>query len=199
MDKGSRGLFVVLYGVEGVGKTRQLDLLEDKMEEMGVPYKKISYPLLNLDPTGSKLKKALWDTKNPLPEEQMQELFAQNRRDFQPTLKSWLDSGVCVIAENYKGTGIAWGLTRGVPQARLDELGMDQIDPDIGIVIDGPIRDDAPEGTIYENEQENYQLRKMFNILADKYGWVRVGGDAPMLTVAGRIWAIVRPALMASR
>lgn len=199
MDKGSRGLFVVLYGVEGVGKTKQLELLEDKIEEMRVPYKKLAYPLLNLEPTGPQLRKALWDTAHLTPEEKMQEMFAQNRRDFQPTLKSWLDSGVTVIAENYKGTGIAWGLTRNVPQEKLDELGKDQIDPDIAIVIDGPIRDDEGDGTIYENEQEKYALRKMFNILADKYGWIRVGGDAPMLTVAGRIWAVVRPALMASR
>jgi hypothetical protein len=35
----------------------------------------------------------------------------------------------------------------------------------------------------------------MYLAMADKYGWIRVGGDAPILTVAGRIWTVVKLAL----
>lgn len=190
---------MVVYGPDGVGKTRQLDLLEDKLRELRVPCKKIAYPIFDLEPSGPQLKRLLWDKKNITPEEKMQLMFAENRKAFQPTLTSWLDSGVTVIAENYKGTGMAWGITRGVALEKIEEMSKDQIDPDISIVIDGPIREQDPDGTIYESENERYLLRKTFNTLADKFGWVRVGGDAPMLTVSGRIWAVVRPALMVRR
>jgi thymidylate kinase len=103
-----------------------------------------------------------------------------------------------VLAEDYKGTGIVWGVTRGLPIAKMEEMNMDFIEPDISILIDGPRRLDLRpgEGHIYQqDEDEWYRARKVYLQMADKYGWVRVGGDAPILTVADRIWAVIRPVL----
>ena len=194
-----KGLFIVLYGPDGVGKSRQVDLLEERLREQGIMYRKLRYPLYDLKPTGPKLDEILHKHKATLPEDQMQEMFAQNRRDFEPTLKSWINSGVCVVAENYTGTGLAWGSVRGVPMARMEEINKGIIEPDVAIFVDGPKRADLTEGHPYgteDNEDEWYRLRKIYLQLADKYGWVRVGGDAPILIVANRIWAVVRPVLV---
>lgn len=193
-----KGLFIVLYGPSGVGKTKQLDLLEERLKHEGVNCKRVEYPLYNLAEAGPKLKRILWKRDKMLSEDQMQDLFAQNRRDFEPTLKSWLNSGVTVLAEDYKGTGMVWGITRGLDPVKMEKMSKEFLDPDVSILLDGPRRLDLRpgEGHVYQQDEEEwYKARKNYLAMADKYGWVRVGADAPILTVASRIWAVVKLAL----
>src|SRR3972149_8853675 len=89
-----KGLFVVLYGPDGVGKSRQMELIEERLREQGVMYRRLRYPIYDLKPTGSRLDEMLHKNKKPLEEEKMQELFAQNRRGFEPTLRSLFKSRV---------------------------------------------------------------------------------------------------------
>jgi dTMP kinase len=135
-----KGLFIVLYGPSGVGKTKQLELLEDRLRQEGVAFQRVEYPIYDLKEAGPKLKRIIWRKEKALPEEEMQLLFAKNRRDFEPTLKSWLNSGVTVLAEDYKGTGMVWGVTRGLTVQRMEEINKDFPDPDLSILIDGPRR-----------------------------------------------------------
>jgi thymidylate kinase len=181
-----------------VGKSKQLDLLEERFAKLKVTTKRVEYPVYHLKPTGPILKKILWGQDRRREEEEMQRLFVENRKDFEPTLRSWLGAGMTVLAEDYKGTGMVWGVTRGLTVAKMEELNRDFIEPDISILVDGPRRLDLRpgEGHIYQqDEDEWYRARKVYLQMADKYGWVRVGGDAPILTVAERIWAVIRPVL----
>jgi thymidylate kinase len=195
-------MFIVLYGPSGVGKTKQLDLLEDKLESQGISCKRVEYPIYKLKEAGPGLEKILWGKAPKVGEEEMQRLFAQNRQDFEPELLKWLESGMTVLAEDYKGTGMVWGATRGVSEQKMEEMNHNFIDPDVSILIDGPRRLDLRpgEGHIYNTDEEEwYKARKNYLLMADKYGWVRVGGDAPVLTVANRIWNIVRLVMMCMR
>ncbi len=199
---GKKGLFIVIYGPSGVGKSKQMGLLEEQMKQLGITYKRLEYPIYEVGEAGKKLKRLIWKQDPQPSEEQMQELFAKNREDFEPTLKSWLESGVNVLAENYKGTGMVWGVTRGVPPEKMEEINRASLEPDVSIVIDGPRRQDLRpgEGHIYNTDEEEwYRARKVYVQMADKYGWVRVGGDAPIITVAGRIWTVVKLALARGR
>lgn len=197
---GKKGLFIVIYGPSGVGKTKQLDLLEEKLKALGTSVKRVEYPTYKIGEAGPRLEKIIWRKVPKPPEEEMQKLFAQNRRDIEDNLGSWLASGVTVIAEDYKGSGVVWGLTRGMSMIKIEEINKDFREPDISILIDGPRRKDLRpgEGHIYNmNEDEWYAARKNYLAMADKYGWVRVEADAPILTVADRIWSIIRPVLAA--
>ncbi len=190
----ARGLFVVLYGPEGVGKSRQAGLLEERLRDEGVLVRRVRYPVYEAGKTGAQLDEMLHRKKISLDEKDMQKLFAKNRKEFEPTLKAWLNSGMTVIAEGYKGTGIVWGVTRGLTVEQMDEINEDTLDPDLSIYIDGPMRTEmADPAHPYGDEEEWYQLRKTYFQMADRYGWIRVGGDAPILTVASRIWAVVKP------
>jgi len=194
------GLFIVLYGPSGVGKTKQLDLLEDRLQQERISCRRVEFPIYDLGEAGPKLKKILWKQARSLPEEEMQNLFAQNRRDFEPTIRSWLEAGVTVLAEDYKGTGVVWGVNRGVPLDKMEEVNKEFLDPDVSVLIDGPRRLDLRpgEGHLYNTDEEEwYRARKVYLQMADRYGWIRIGGDAPFLTVAGRIWSVVKLALAA--
>lgn len=195
-----KGLFIAIYGPDGMGKGRQLELLEERLKEKKILTKSFRYPVYDLVPSGKELDDILHKRKSRLPEEEMQKLFAKNRKEFEPTLKSWLDSGITVVAENYKGTGMVWGTVRGLSVEQMEEINKDTLNPDIAIYLDGPKREDMMPGHPYgvdtaEGEEEWYRVRKAYLAMADRYGWVRVGGDAPMLTVANRIWAIVKPVI----
>lgn len=194
----NKGLLIVLYGPDGVGKSQQISLLEEKLRDQNFLCRTLRYPVYD-SVSGKELDEKLHKRGGSVSEQQMQELFAKNRQEFEPTLRSWLDSGVTVITENYKGTGVAWGMVRGLPMEKMEEINRGTLDPDIAIFVDGPKRaevfvDGHPYAT-EEGDDEWYRLRKVYSQLADKYGWVRVGGDAPLLTVASRVWAVVRPVL----
>ncbi len=191
-----RGVFIALYGPDGAGKSKQMGLLEEQLRKKGILCKSFRYPVYELKPTGPKLDDILHRSRKKLPEHDMQQLFAQNRKDFEPTLKSWLDSGVCVIAENYKGTGLVWGTVRGLTLEQMEDINKDMLEPDLSIYLDGPRRTDMPPEHPYgidETDDEWYQVRNKYYELSDKYGWVRISSDAPMLTVQNRIWAVVKP------
>ena len=190
-----KGLFIVVYGPSGVGKSKQLELLEERFTALHMPVKRVEYPLYELKPTGTDLKKVVWGQLK-MDEEKLQELFAQNRKDNEQNLKNWLNAGLTVLAEDYKGTGMVWGTVREVSSQKLMELNSGFLEPDISILIDGPRRLDLRpgEGHIYNTDEEEwYRARKVYLQMADKYGWIRVGADAPILTVAGRIWSVIKP------
>jgi dTMP kinase len=189
-----KGLFICIYGPDGAGKATQARLLEDKIRDYGCMVRKVRYPVYSQQPSGPKLDHIIHKKGKALDEVEMQKLFSQNREDFEPTLESWLGSGVCVIAENYKGTGIVWGVERGLSVEQMEEINRDNIDPDISIVLDGPRREEILDHP-YGDQEEWYKVRKIYLQMADRYGWVRVGADAPILTVANRVWAVVKPVL----
>lgn len=192
-----RGLFVVIYGPSGVGKSKQLEILDDTLHRMGVSSRVVKFPIYEIKPTGAELERLVHGGGRLLPEEKMQEIFAANRKSFEPTICNWLDAGVTVLAEDYKGTGVAWGMVRGMSLEQMERINSDQLDPDLAILMDGPKRvERAAMDHPYGSEEEWYKIRKTYLQLADRYGWIRVGADAPVLTVAGRIFAIVRPVLM---
>jgi dTMP kinase len=189
-----KGVFVAIYGPEGVGKATQAKLLEDRVRSLGKLVKRVRYPVYTQKPSGPLLDEILHKKGKKLEEEEMQRLFSRNREEFEPTLETWLQSGVCVLAENYKGTGIVWGVSRGIDALKMEEINRDNIDPQVSIVIDGPKREDFA-GHPYGDDEEWYAVRKTYLQMADKFGWVVVGGDAPVLVVANRVWAVVKPAL----
>jgi thymidylate kinase len=192
---GGRGLLIAVYGPSGVGKSKQIELLGEKLKEERVPFKYVVFPIFELGEGGKKLKRVVYQKERPLPEEEMQKLFTENRMEFEPTMRKWLDSGVTVIAEDYVGTGIVWGVTRGMTLERIEEINKDFTPPDVSLLIDGPRRLDLRpgEGHIYQNDEEEwYRARKVYLQMADKYGWIRVGADAPILTVANRIWTVIK-------
>src|SRR5476651_1712670 len=101
-----KGKFIVLYGANNLGKSTQVEMLIQSLEDKNIPVKKLKYPVYDLEPTGPRLNAVLRQGLK-LPEEEVQELFAQNRRDYQEKLQKDLDDGYWIISEDYKGTGIA--------------------------------------------------------------------------------------------
>ena len=180
-------------------------MLGEKWEELGLPYKKIKYPIYDLEPTGSLINSVLREGKE-MSEADLQKNFAQNRVDFQPQLEKWLKEGYWVFAEDYKGTGFAWGLTREVSRDLLDEYNRDLLEPDLAILLDGERfvsgierrhRNEAVEAERRgpKNEEIEQGLweknREIHQNLGEEMGWVKVESGGSKKEVHERIMEVI--------
>lgn len=136
----NRGLFIALYGANNLGKSTQIEMLSGFFEEAGIDCVRIKYPRYDSE-TGRVINQVLRGENGlriQMDEEQLQWLFGLDRERYQDILwhilnyeKKW------VLAEDYMGTGIAWGLTRGVDRELLFHFNENLMPPDVSILLDG--------------------------------------------------------------
>lgn len=184
----------MLYGANNLGKSRQTDLLQQALEERGISTQIIKYPVYDLEPTGPILD-AILRKGAPKPLElEFQKIFTQNRLDFEPAIKSYLKSGRWVIAEDYKGTGIAWGMSRGAPLEELEKMNTPLLPEDLAIVLWGQRFSEGKEaGHINEVDDGLWRRAQGTHLfLAYRYGWELVYATGEAMKVHQEIWALVR-------
>lgn len=195
MDKIiTTGKFIVLYGANNLGKSTQIELLANRLHEHLLPLLTIKYPLYHLKPTGPRINSILRDPNHKerhLDEISFQKIYAQNRMDFQQTLISVLNSGINVLAEDYLGTSIAWGMTRGGTQKDLEEINSGLIQPDLELLLDGERFMSTIEKT-HRNESDKYKVwqknREIHLKLAEDYNWKIINANQTRKQVHKQIW-----------
>ena len=121
-----RGKMIAIYGINGIGKTTQMELLVEYLKSKGKNAIRLKYPIYDLKSEGPFIHKYLRDPefrqRNELNAEALQKKYADNRERYEPELKRKLDAGIWIVAEDYTGTGIAWGLTRGADFEYLEKI-----------------------------------------------------------------------------
>lgn len=188
-----KGKFVVIYGANNLGKSTQARMLVDCLKDKGIDAVYIKYPIYDLAPTGPEINDILRG-KKPLPEEEdLQKLFVQNRKDYEPKLKEMLDKGTWVIAEDYKGTGIAWGMVRGLKVEDLEKLNEGLLDEDLGILLNGErFKHSVEKGHINEENEKVWKKAQEKHLeLGEKYGWKKINANQDKEKVVEEIWEIV--------
>lgn len=172
----SKGRLVTLYGINNIGKTTQAKRLVERLNNEGVKAKYVKYPVYDIEPTGPFLNKVLRGGEQKITEDELQLWFIMNRYQFQPELKKWLEEGYTVIAEDYIGTGIAWGEAKGLDRVWLEESNKFLMKEDLAILFQGKRDLSALEsGHVHEeNEELIEKCRVVLEELADKYAWKRL-------------------------
>ncbi len=196
----SRGLFLVVYGANNLGKSEQTKRLATLLISEGNQILVIKYPIYHLEPTGPKINKILRDPLDPdrnLSEFEFQKLYAQNRKDFQEVIVDLLNAGVSVIAEDYTGTGLSWGMTRGVKLDDLEIINEGLLKPDLAILLEGD-RFNAGVEVGHRNESDIDQVweknRQAHHFLAEKYRWEVVNANYSIDEVHQAIVNVVQKA-----
>lgn len=192
-----RGMMVVIYGPNNLGKSEQIGRLTKALSREGVPVKQIKYPIYDLEPTGPQINGIL-RLGQPSTEENLQGLFVQNRRDYEPQLLRDLSSGLWVTAEDYKGTGIAWGVTKGVSLKRLEEMNAGLREEDLAILLYGD-----RFGTGHEMHHRHEGDPEIWNramevhlMLAERYNWQKVFANRPAIDIHNEVMALVKEELL---
>ncbi len=187
-----KGKLITLYGINNIGKSTQAGLLVKKLNEVGHKAVHIKYPIYDLAPTGPLLNDILRGGKQNISEEELQTIFVQNRIDFEPTLIDTLESGTTVVAEDYIGTGIAWGAAKGADLEWLEAINAPLLKEDLVIYMYGNRFTEAQESDhIHEsNDDLMKKCAEVYELLAKKYNWKGVKVEGGIDDVFKLIWQI---------
>lgn len=151
-----------------------------------------------MKPTGPLIDEILRSgKKQKISEEELQLLFVLNRYQFQPTLQKWLSQGKIVVAEDYRYTGVAWGVSKGANQRELEDMNRFLLKEDVVILMKGNRTLTAKEkGHLHEERDELVsRCAKVFQRLAKKYHWKKVQVSLDKDETERRIWNVVKTRL----
>lgn len=188
------GKLIVIYGGNNSGKTTQAKLLVDwlKKEDKKAAY--LKYPIYE-SPIGKRINGILREGKEKnISETEFQELYYQNRKDYEPHLKKMLNDEMIVVAEDYIGTSLAWGSAKGADYGYLKKLNSDLIHEDCAILLDGARFPDGKEkGHIHEeNDALMEAVRLRHQKIGKELGWLFVNANRKKEDVFNDVIAAVK-------
>lgn len=193
-------MLIALYGINNIGKSTQVKHLVSLFREKGFTVEYIKYPVYSLKPSGELLDYYLRNPQAPrIDGKAFQELYIQNRKDYEPELKRLLTTNDVVLAEDYIGTGLAWGMTQGVDPEWLERRNREELTvrADLEILMDGE-RFFTGKEKGHLNEENDLQIehcRRHFLSLAKRFGWPVVDANQPKEKVTNDLLAVIEPSL----
>ena len=125
----NKGNLVVIDGVDGSGKTTQVNLLSKYLAEKNIPYEVISFPQYGKNEYSKKIKDYLEGHLGKLAEVDpyfIAKEYASDRLTAKDLIKSWLMMGKLVIANRYVSASKAH-LGANLPDEKKEEF-MEWID-----------------------------------------------------------------------
>ena len=125
------------------------------MNGIGINAEYKKYGIYDLEPSGPELDDYLrLGNHDNLSPREFQLVHIINRTQFEPKLKSKLNEGTWIIAEDYVGTGTAWGVGAGVDQAFLERMNSHLLKEDLAFLFDGERFSSGIE-KVHKHEQDN--------------------------------------------
>ena len=184
-----RGRFIVIYGINNIGKSTQAKLLVSAIQGAGKEAVYIKYPLYNMDPSRTLINKALrGGNPDKLMPRELQIIFSLNRTQFAPILESYLSSGINVVAEDYVGTSLAWGIVTGVDGSFLERLNSHLIKEDQAFLLDGmPFANEEEKHVFEGNKELTTKARDVHRKLAADNNWQIVDASQSIEAVHSQI------------
>lgn len=190
-------MLITLYGINNIGKTTHAKRLVERLKAEGHDAIYVKYPVYDIEPTGTFLNGFMRSGEaQSISEEELQTWFTLNRFQFQPTLSDWLSSGKIVVAEDYTGTGLVWGTTKGADTEWLISLNKYLRKEDLSILIDGERKgsalDSVEEGHLHETDVELMKRSRQVHLeLAKRFDWTIVPLQDTKDATADLIWTLV--------
>lgn len=187
-------MLITLYGINNIGKTTQALRLTEHLKNAGYDAVYVKYPVYDVEPSGTFLNKFLRSGKaQEISEEELQMWFTINRYQFEPVLRDWLKSGKIVVAEDYIGTGIAWGTVKGASTKWLETVNSHLIKEDLPILLDGERHLSAKENSHLHESNDEFMMRsrQVHLELCEKYAWIKIPVSGTKEETENLIWQTV--------
>jgi len=198
----ARGRFIALEGIDGCGKTTQLEALRDWLPSSGLlpPGARV---IVSREPGGTALGKALRELllhppgeAAPVPRAELLLYAADRAQHVETVLRPALERGDWVLCDRFTGSTAAYqGYGRGLSLALIDtleSLATGGLQADLTLWLDVSLaesrrrRGGRPDDRI-EGEGVVFQARVAagFATLAAQRGWIRVEAGQPVAAVTG--------------
>ena len=189
-----QGKFIVLYGINNLGKTTQAKLLVEKLNKENIKAEYLKYPIYDLEPSGNLINEYL-RKGNPynFSSREFQLLHYIDRINFDPILQNKLRDGINIIAEDYFGTAVAWGAGAGVDINFLEYLYSFLYKEDLAILFDGERFNEAIEKN-HKHETDEKLIKKVREIhlnLGKKYGWEKINANLSIEQIHKILWSLI--------
>lgn len=117
--------FVVIEGLDGSGKSTQLELLKEYLDKEGVKYKYLHFPRLEEGLYGKMVARFLRGELGSIDQVHpylVALLFAGDRQEAAPIIRGWMDEGSLVIVDRYVYSNIAFQCAKLSDPAERAEL-----------------------------------------------------------------------------
>jgi len=169
----AKGIFIVLDGLDGSGKSEMVKLLHDYLLESG----KYNV-LMTREPTdgryGKEIRNILANESDPdINGKRMLELFIKDREDhLKNTIIPFLNKtngkqANVVICDRYYYSTAAFQATQGLDIKMLVEINKEFLRPEIAFILD--IRPEIALERINERKKEKFEKLKFMNRLREKF------------------------------
>ena len=189
-----KGKFIVFYGINNLGKSTQAEILINHLKKEGIKAEYLKYPIYDLKPTGPFINKVLRSgKKQEISEEELQMWYTLNRFQYEPKLKAKLEKVIWIIAEDYIGTGLAWGWAKGANLEYLENMNRPLLSEDLAILFIGKRFMDGKEEKHLHEENDNLMIKCQGKhlLLGKKYHWRKISANGSREEVAEKIWKVV--------
>ncbi|KAJ3352549.1 hypothetical protein GGF32_003651 [Allomyces javanicus] len=189
-----RGAFIVFEGGDRCGKTTQVALLAQALTTLGHPTKTLKFPDRTTK-TGHVLNQYLTNAVE-VDDKAIHLLFAQNRREAEPSMRASLQSGTTLIADRYAYSGVAYSASKGLDLTWCQRPDVGLPAPDLVVYLDMPPDAAAQRGGYgaerYESTQVQTRVRSLFlDRLRDDRNWAVVRADQSIEEVHRDVMAAV--------
>lgn len=105
------GKIITLEGLDGSGKSTQIDLLLNYFKTKGIKYQYVHFPMLNQGRYGQLIAEYLrgeFGAIDQVHPKLVALLFAEDRHAFKPQLMKWLNDGYLILLDRYVNSNIAF-------------------------------------------------------------------------------------------
>jgi len=105
------GKIIVIEGLDGSGKSTQIELLKTKLETIGIDYRYIHFPMLNRGKYGELIAEFLrgeYGAVEDVHPKLVAVLFANDRKEHLEKINQWLQEGYFVLMDRYVNSNIAF-------------------------------------------------------------------------------------------
>jgi dTMP kinase len=198
----AHGVFIVLEGGEGVGKSTQVALLAAALRAAGREV------VVTYEPgdtkSGAELRAVLLHADAPLdPRTELLLMLADRAQHVAEVIRPALARGAVVVCDRYTPSTLAYqGVARGLGADEVDRLSRwaaGAVEPDAVVVLD--LADAVAEARVaaerdrFERAGADFHavVRRAYRELAPARGWLLVDADGPPDVVAARVLAAVTP------
>ncbi len=192
-----KGKLIALYGINNLGKSTQAKLIVQELNNQGIPAEYLKYALYELEPSGPIINNYL-RSGNPwnLTSREFQIMQVLNRTQYQIVLQKKLESGITIIAEDYVGTGIAWGMGSDIDFSFLESLNSHLLKPDISFLFYGKRFSEGLEAG-HKHETDDVLTQKVAEIhneLGKQYGWEKIHANQPIKFITHELMSKIKMA-----
>nr|WP_320133222.1 dTMP kinase [uncultured Holophaga sp.] len=214
------GLFITIEGVEGAGKSTQIELLLRRLVSLGVPAMASKEP--GGTPLGRELRTLLLTPhisgEKWCPESELLLFYADRAQHLSTVIRPALEAGRTILVDRFEDSTRAYQGAQGIPEATMDKLGefvLGRLRPHMTLILDMDpaislervrARNLAAGGSFSETRFDNETLefhtrvRKRFLAIAQRepHRVALVNADHPAEDVHQSIWAHLTPLLRSS-